>query len=222
MVPGWLPYPITSWGDFADGWWRLPMFATNGNIRQYLPHVACFLPPRIDVRLDDVYDIGHELGTGSFSVVHLGRHRSTGEDVRNLLPTQLTCLLWRWRHDAFDDFYLSTRSFDSAISIASPGCMYHPNRRHACEKDDWFPLAICGTPVGCVCVVCLCTGSHQNYIFLKIWLQQTSAGSYPRWGGGYEGEAFCFSNECHVERMSRGTRTMVEGVRVWVKGYWMR
>lgn len=58
--------------------------------------MLCLLPtfyrlmPCIGVRLDDVYDIGHELGTGSFSVVRLGRHRMTGEDVRDPLSTWLS------------------------------------------------------------------------------------------------------------------------------------
>lgn len=33
-------------------------------------------------RVEDVYEIGHELGKGAFSVVKHGRHRQTGQNVR--------------------------------------------------------------------------------------------------------------------------------------------
>lgn len=32
-------------------------------------------------RVEDVYEMGHELGKGAFSVVRHGRHRQTGEHV---------------------------------------------------------------------------------------------------------------------------------------------
>ncbi|CAM9628981.1 unnamed protein product [Ectocarpus sp. 6 AP-2014] len=35
----------------------------------------------LDGRMEDVYDVGHELGKGAFSVVKHGRHRKTGENV---------------------------------------------------------------------------------------------------------------------------------------------
>lgn len=33
-------------------------------------------------RVEDVYELGHELGKGAFSVVKHGRHRQTGANVR--------------------------------------------------------------------------------------------------------------------------------------------
>ncbi|CAB1098395.1 unnamed protein product [Ectocarpus sp. CCAP 1310/34] len=35
----------------------------------------------LDGRVEDVYEVGHELGKGAFSVVKHGRHRETGENV---------------------------------------------------------------------------------------------------------------------------------------------
>lgn len=41
------------------------------------PTAAC----AISTRVEDVYEMGHELGKGAFSVVKHGRHRQTGDNV---------------------------------------------------------------------------------------------------------------------------------------------
>ena len=55
-----------------------------------LPRTGTFCAqPRCAVlfRVEDVYEMGHELGKGAFSVVRHGRHRQTGENVSSARGT---------------------------------------------------------------------------------------------------------------------------------------
>lgn len=59
---------------------------------------ACMRSFLFATRVDDVYELGHELGKGAFSVVKHGRHRQTGENVRNSMkaaPEKLEFLVFK-------------------------------------------------------------------------------------------------------------------------------